>query len=107
MEVCPPRSCVWGRGVSGVVGDWVDGGEEWAEGGEGMEKGKGKGLTQTLKLRFLYVTDSTLKPIVGMVVTTSPIYVSSTPSIPHLCFELVSSCRGGWRAAGKAYLESI
>lgn len=29
--------------------------------------------TQTLKLRFLYVTDSTLKPIVGIVVTTSPI----------------------------------
>ena len=32
-----------------------------------------EGLTQTLKLRFLYVTDSTLKPIVGIVVTTSPI----------------------------------
>ena len=31
-------------------------------------------LTQTLKLRFLYVTDSTLKPIVGIVVTTSPIW---------------------------------
>lgn len=29
--------------------------------------------TQTLKFRFLYVTDSTLKPIVGIVVTTSPI----------------------------------
>lgn len=29
--------------------------------------------TQTLKLRFLYVTDSTLKPMVGIVVTTSPI----------------------------------
>lgn len=29
--------------------------------------------TQTLKLRFLYVTDSTLNPIVGIVVTTSPI----------------------------------
>lgn len=35
--------------------------------------------TQTLKLRFLYVTDSTLKPIVGIVVTTSPIwYVLAT-----------------------------
>lgn len=33
--------------------------------------------TQTLKLRFLYVTDSTLNPIVGIVVTTSPIYVVS------------------------------
>jgi hypothetical protein len=32
-------------------------------------------VTQTLKFRFLYVTDSTLKPIVGMVVTTSPIWV--------------------------------
>lgn len=31
-------------------------------------------LTHTLKLRFLYVTDSTLNPMVGMVVTTSPIY---------------------------------
>lgn len=30
--------------------------------------------TQTLKFRFLYVTDSTLKPIVGIVVTTSPIW---------------------------------
>lgn len=30
--------------------------------------------TQTLKLRFLYVTDSTLNPMVGIVVTTSPIY---------------------------------
>lgn len=29
--------------------------------------------TQTLKLRFLYVTDSTLNPMVGIVVTTSPI----------------------------------
>lgn len=29
--------------------------------------------TQTLKFKFLYVTDSTLKPIVGIVVTTSPI----------------------------------
>jgi hypothetical protein len=29
--------------------------------------------TQTLRFRFLYVTDSTLKPIVGIVVTTSPI----------------------------------
>lgn len=37
----------------------------WGEGG-GQR-------TQTLKLRFLYVTDSTLKPIVGIVVTTSPI----------------------------------
>jgi hypothetical protein len=34
-------------------------------------------LTQTLKFRFLYVTDSTLKPIVGIVVTTSPIYFPS------------------------------
>jgi hypothetical protein len=31
-------------------------------------------LTQTLKFNLLYVTDSTLKPIVGMVVTTSPIW---------------------------------
>jgi hypothetical protein len=35
--------------------------------------GMGK-RTQTLKLRFLYVTDSTLNPMVGIVVTTSPIY---------------------------------
>jgi hypothetical protein len=34
---------------------------------------EGYELTQTLKLRFLYVTDSTLNPIVGIVVTTSPI----------------------------------
>jgi hypothetical protein len=39
------------------------------------ERGAGpsRWRTQTLKLRFLYVTDSTLKPIVGIVVTTSPI----------------------------------
>src|SRR3954466_818801 len=30
--------------------------------------------SQTFRLRFLYVTDSTLKPIVGIVVTTSPIF---------------------------------
>lgn len=30
-------------------------------------------LTQTLKFRFRYVTDSTLNPMVGIVVTTSPI----------------------------------
>jgi hypothetical protein len=35
--------------------------------------GTGGKRTQTLKLRFLYVTDSTLNPIVGIVVTTSPI----------------------------------
>ena len=40
---------------------------------EGGGGGGGEGLTQTLKLRFLYVTDSTLNPIVGIVVTTSPI----------------------------------
>lgn len=34
---------------------------------------KGAKHTQTLKFRLLYVTDSTLKPIVGIVVTTSPI----------------------------------
>ena len=56
MEVWPPRS--W----DGVLGF----------GGFG-EEGGGAGLTQTLKLRFLYVTDSTLNPIVGIVVTTSPI----------------------------------
>jgi hypothetical protein len=43
-------------------------------------------LTQTLKFKFLYVTDSTLKPIVGIVVTTSPICVHiyqhiSSPSL--------------------------
>jgi hypothetical protein len=31
-------------------------------------------LTQTFKFRFRYVTDSTLNPMVGMVVTTSPIW---------------------------------
>lgn len=31
--------------------------------------------SHTLKFKFLYVTDSTLKPIVGIVVTTSPICV--------------------------------
>src|SRR3954453_3417454 len=36
--------------------------------------------TQTLKFRFLYVTDSTLNPIVGIVVTTSPIYHPSAKS---------------------------
>jgi len=78
------------------------GGEEWWREG----KGWGRGLTQTLKLRFLYVTDSTLKPIVGMVVTTSPIYVSSTPSLPRLYFDL---CLVAARLAcgGVAYLESI
>ena len=44
--------------------------------GLGNEVGDGK-RTQTLKLRFLYVTDSTLKPMVGIVVTTSPIYSHS------------------------------
>ena len=39
-------------------------------------------LTQTLKFRFLYVTDSTLKPIVGIVVTTSPICIARQP---HRC----------------------
>jgi hypothetical protein len=37
--------------------------------------GTGGIRTQTLKLRFLYVTDSTLNPIVGIVVTTSPIWI--------------------------------
>jgi hypothetical protein len=42
--------------------------------------------TQTLKFRFLYVTDSTLNPIVGIVVTTSPIYtrISIRPHVPPL-----------------------
>lgn len=43
--------------------------------------------TQTLKLRFLYVTDSTLKPIVGMVVTTSPIYVTRSAVVDWLAVE--------------------
>lgn len=46
------------------------------------EKGR---RTQTLKFRFLYVTDSTLNPIVGIVVTTSPIY---TQSVLMLVFSL-------------------
>jgi hypothetical protein len=37
--------------------------------------GAGGKRTQTLKLRFLYVTDSTLNPMVGIVVTTSPIWI--------------------------------
>jgi hypothetical protein len=48
------------RGLAGVV--------------QGRMGGERVGRTQTLKLRFLYVTDSTLKPIVGIVVTTSPIW---------------------------------
>jgi hypothetical protein len=39
-----------------------------------VKRGKAE-PTQTLKFRFWYVTDSTLKPIVGIVVTTSPICI--------------------------------
>jgi hypothetical protein len=39
----------------------------------GDKREEGGAPTQTLKLRFWYVTDSTLKPMVGIVVTTSPI----------------------------------
>jgi hypothetical protein len=52
--------------------------------------------TQTLKLRFLYVTDSTLNPIVGIVVTTSPI-----------CYVLLAfpTSFKVWR--GSSYLQSV
>lgn len=41
--------------------------------------------TQTLKLRFLYFTDSTLKPIVGIVVTTSPTCPALAPLLLACC----------------------
>jgi hypothetical protein len=62
----------------------------------GVVEGKGGGgLTQTLKLRFLYVTDSTLKPIVGIVVTTSPIWGK------------VSMVAWYMRVASLTYFESV
>ena len=49
--------------------------------------------TQTLKFRFLYVTDSTLNPIVGIVVTTSPI---CRPTLNVSPFELkIKKAMGG------------
>lgn len=49
--------------------------------GEGREQIR----TQTLKLRFLYFTDSTLKPIVGIVVTTSPTCSALAPLLLACC----------------------
>lgn len=47
-----------------------------------------KTLTQTFRFKFLYVTDSTLNPIVGIVVTTSPIY-RATGQNPGACPKII------------------
>lgn len=76
MLVWPPRSYIPNSVSLLAVRLWTiqrrKGREEW--------EGIGYFRTQTLKLRFLYVTDSTLKPMVGIVVTTSPICAVSAES---------------------------
>lgn len=82
MLVCPPRSCCKRQPYrSGDRFPWGD-----------RER-----RTQTLKFRFLYVTDSTLKPIVGIVVTTSPICTA--------CQQV--SLRLGVEAKRVSYFESV